>query len=167
MLCRYKLHIVVQDDSGTCKLLLLDTEAQALVGCEAVSLWDGSYDEVLILQFLIEENLHIQSYMLLYLVINYICSYGFKTQIEDPNVLPEPVREIVGKSFCFGIALANDNVAHGSDIFMVMQIWSGDILLTTFSQSESFPAISSGSSMISSAEVNFCILYLLYINLIY
>jgi len=47
MLYRYKLHIVVQDDSGTCKLMLLDTEAQAIIGCKSVELWDGSYDEVL------------------------------------------------------------------------------------------------------------------------
>lgn len=47
MLYRYKLHIVVQDDSGTCKLMLLDTEAEAIVGCKAVELWDGSYDELL------------------------------------------------------------------------------------------------------------------------
>lgn len=44
---KYKLHIVVQDNSGTCKLMLLDTEAEAIVGCKAVELWDGSYDELL------------------------------------------------------------------------------------------------------------------------
>ncbi|XP_056844572.1 uncharacterized protein LOC130496493 [Raphanus sativus] len=116
---KYKLHIVVQDDSGTCKLLLLDTEAQAIVGTNAVDLWDGSYDE-----------------------------------IEDPEVLPEPIRELVGKSFCFGISLANDNVANGSDIFVVSQIWSGDTLLNAVSHSESLSAISPGSSMISAAEVS-------------
>ena len=48
LLYRYKLHIVVQDDSGTCKLMLLDTEAEAIVDCKAVDLWGGSYDEVLL-----------------------------------------------------------------------------------------------------------------------
>ncbi|KAH0885158.1 hypothetical protein HID58_061254 [Brassica napus] len=43
---KYKLHIVVWNDSGTCKLMLLDTEAEAIVGCKAVELWDGSYDEL-------------------------------------------------------------------------------------------------------------------------
>lgn len=57
MLCRYKLHIVVQDDSGTCKLLLLDTEAQAIVGTNAVDLWDGSYDEVLLKHIVSKDTL--------------------------------------------------------------------------------------------------------------
>lgn len=69
-------------------------------------------------------------------------------------MLPEPIRELVGKSFCFGISLANDNVANGSDIFVVSQIWSGDTLLNAVSHSESLSAISPGSSMISAAEVN-------------
>ncbi|KAG2295473.1 hypothetical protein Bca52824_042142 [Brassica carinata] len=96
----YKLHIVVQDNSGTCKLMLLDTEAEAIVGCKA---------------------------------------------IEDPEVLPEPIKELVGQSFCFGVSLENDNVTNGSDIFMVSQIWSGDKLL----KAESHSVVSRESSMIS------------------
>ncbi|KAF8050556.1 hypothetical protein N665_1942s0006 [Sinapis alba] len=95
---KYKLHIVVQDDSGTCKLMLLDTEAQAIIVCKAGELWDGSYDEA--------------------------------------------IKELVGKSFCFRIVLANDNVTNGSDIFMVSEIWSGDKLLKAESQSEPLYVVS-------------------------
>ncbi|XP_013679337.1 uncharacterized protein LOC106383827 [Brassica napus] len=112
---KYKLHIVVQDDSGTCKLMLLDTEAQAIIGCKSVELWDGSYDE-----------------------------------IEDPEVLPGPIKELVGQSFCFGVALENDNVTNGSDIFVVSEIWSGDKLL----KAESHSVVSRESSMISGGEVS-------------
>ncbi|CAN6920633.1 unnamed protein product [Brassica oleracea] len=42
----FKLHLIVRDDTETCKLLLLNTVAKTIVGHEAVDLWDGSYDEV-------------------------------------------------------------------------------------------------------------------------
>ncbi|CAN6849736.1 unnamed protein product [Brassica oleracea] len=42
---KYKLHLNVKDDSGSCKFMMLDTIASAIVGCEAVQIWDGSYDE--------------------------------------------------------------------------------------------------------------------------
>ncbi|KAF2538579.1 hypothetical protein F2Q70_00004926 [Brassica cretica] len=43
---KYKLHMVVKDDTSTCKLIMLDSVAKLLVGCEAEELWDGSYDEI-------------------------------------------------------------------------------------------------------------------------
>ncbi|XP_013616959.1 PREDICTED: uncharacterized protein LOC106323365 [Brassica oleracea var. oleracea] len=43
---KYKLHLNVKDDSGSCKLMMLDTITSAIVGCEAVQIWDGSYDEI-------------------------------------------------------------------------------------------------------------------------
>ncbi|CDY65263.1 BnaCnng46280D [Brassica napus] len=65
---KFKLHLIVRDDTETCKLLLLNTVAKTIVGHEAVDLWDDSYDV-----------------------------------IEDPELLPEQVRALEGKSFCFGI----------------------------------------------------------------
>ncbi|CAN6804266.1 unnamed protein product [Brassica oleracea] len=70
--------------------------------------------------------------------------------IEDPEVLPEPIKELVGQSFCFGVSLENDNVTNGSDIFMISQIWSGDILL----KAESHSVVSRESSIISGGEVS-------------
>ena len=40
--------MVVKDDTSTCKVIMLDSVAKLLVGCEAEELWDGSYDEVTI-----------------------------------------------------------------------------------------------------------------------
>ncbi|CAF2108350.1 unnamed protein product [Brassica napus] len=61
---KFKLHLIVRDDTETCKLLLLNTVAKTIVGHEAVDLWDDSYDV-----------------------------------IEDPELLPEQVRALEGKSF--------------------------------------------------------------------
>uniref|UniRef100_A0A0D3CK11 Uncharacterized protein n=1 Tax=Brassica oleracea var. oleracea TaxID=109376 RepID=A0A0D3CK11_BRAOL len=43
---KYKLHMVVKDDTSTCKLIMLDSVGKLIVGCEAEELWDGSYDEI-------------------------------------------------------------------------------------------------------------------------
>ena len=43
---RFKLHLIVRDDTEACKLMSLNTVAKTIVGHEAVDLWDGSYDEV-------------------------------------------------------------------------------------------------------------------------
>ncbi|XP_048622957.1 uncharacterized protein LOC106384244 [Brassica napus] len=84
---KYKLHLFVKDDTGSCQLMLLDTVAKTIIGEKAETLWDGSYAE-----------------------------------IEDPNILPIPIKNCVGKSFCFGISIANDNVANGSDTFKVSEV---------------------------------------------
>ncbi|KAF3516183.1 hypothetical protein DY000_02059643 [Brassica cretica] len=78
---KFKLHLVVKDDTSTCKLMILDTIGRVIVGCEAEELWDGSYDE-----------------------------------IEDPDVLPQPIKDLVGLSFCFGVTLGSENVSDGSSI---------------------------------------------------
>ncbi|XP_056850733.1 uncharacterized protein LOC108820440 [Raphanus sativus] len=43
---KFKLHLIAEDDSGKCKLVLLGTIAQELIGFQATELWDGSYDDV-------------------------------------------------------------------------------------------------------------------------
>ena len=40
-------------------------------------------------------------------------------QIEDPDVLPQPIKDLVGLSFCFGVTLGSKNVSGGSEIFLV------------------------------------------------
>lgn len=44
---RFKLHLIVKDDTSTCKLMLLGSIAKSIIGVPAVDLWDGSYEEVL------------------------------------------------------------------------------------------------------------------------
>uniref|UniRef100_A0A0D3AJ25 Replication protein A 70 kDa DNA-binding subunit B/D first OB fold domain-containing protein n=1 Tax=Brassica oleracea var. oleracea TaxID=109376 RepID=A0A0D3AJ25_BRAOL len=115
---KFKLHLIVRDDTETCKLLLLNTVAKTIVGHEAVDLWDGSYDE-----------------------------------IEDPELLPEQVRALEGKSFCFGISVKSDNVRDGAATFRVLEVWSGDHILKVESQSEPTSMIGTSSSTVSSGEV--------------
>ncbi|KAJ4910556.1 P-loop containing nucleoside triphosphate hydrolase protein [Raphanus sativus] len=114
----FKLHLIVKDDTETCKLILLNTVAQTIVGHEAVDLWDGSYDE-----------------------------------IEDPELLPEPIKALEGKSYCFGIAVSSDNVRDGADTFKVLEVWSGDHVLKVESASEPSSMIGTSSSAMSSEVV--------------
>ncbi|XP_013658519.1 replication protein A 70 kDa DNA-binding subunit-like [Brassica napus] len=114
----FKLHLIVRDDTETCKLMLLNTVGMTIVGHEVVDLWDGSYDE-----------------------------------IEDPDLLPEPIRDLVGKSFCFGISVSSDNVTNGAETFKVLEVWSGDKNLQVESQSEPNSMIGTSSSTMSSCDV--------------
>ncbi|CAF2310473.1 unnamed protein product [Brassica napus] len=116
---KFKLHLVVKDDTSTCKLMILDTIGKVIVGCEAVELWDGSYDE-----------------------------------IEDPDVLPQPINDLVGLSFCFGVTLGSENVSGGSEIFLVSQVLSGDKLLQIETNSEPITHVTDGSSIMSGGEVS-------------
>ncbi|XP_056843024.1 uncharacterized protein LOC130495624 [Raphanus sativus] len=88
---KYKLHVFVKDDTGSCHLMLLDSVAKTIIGDEAKELWDGSYPE-----------------------------------IEDPELIPISVRNLVGKSFCFGISIKSDNITNGSDTFKVSEVFCLD-----------------------------------------
>ncbi|XP_018448885.1 replication protein A 70 kDa DNA-binding subunit A-like [Raphanus sativus] len=111
---KFKLHLIAEDDSGKCKLVLLGTIAQELIGFQATELWDGSYDD-----------------------------------IEDPEILPQPIMDLVGKSFCFGI----ESSENGSDNFTVSKVWSGDILQKIETESEPVSLVEGGSSSMSSERV--------------
>ncbi|KAH0923311.1 hypothetical protein HID58_023329 [Brassica napus] len=43
---KFKLHLIVKDDTETCRLMLLDTVGRTIIGSKAVELWDGSFDEL-------------------------------------------------------------------------------------------------------------------------
>ncbi|XP_013745661.1 uncharacterized protein LOC108868781 [Brassica rapa] len=116
----FKLHLIVRDDTETCKLMLLNTVGMTIVGHEAVDLWDGSNDE-----------------------------------IEDPDQLPEPIRDLVGKSFCFGISVSSDNVTNEAETFKVLEVWFGNEILQVESQSEPNSMIGTSSSTMSSCDVLF------------
>ncbi|KAH0926517.1 hypothetical protein HID58_018773, partial [Brassica napus] len=115
---KFKLHLIVKDDTETCRLLLLDTVGRTIIGSKAVELWDGSFDE-----------------------------------IEDPEILPQPIRDLVGKSFCFGLAITSDNVTNGSDTFKVSEVWSGDYIQRIESLSEPVSLIETVSSTLSGGEL--------------
>lgn len=76
-------------------------------------------------------------------------------QIEDPDVLPQPINDLVGLSFCFGVTLGSENVSGGSEIFLVSQVLSGDKLLQIETNSEPITHVTDGSSIMSGGEVCF------------
>ncbi|KAF3607525.1 hypothetical protein DY000_02049646 [Brassica cretica] len=105
----FKLHLIVTDDTETCRLMLLDTVGRTIIGSKAVELWDGSFDE--------------------------------------------PIRDLVGKSFCFGLAITSDNVTNGSDTFKVSEVCSGDYIQRIESLSEPVSLIETISSTLSGGEL--------------
>ncbi|CAN7119903.1 unnamed protein product, partial [Brassica rapa subsp. narinosa] len=125
---KYKLHVFVKDDTGESELMLLDTVATTIIGNKAEELWDGSYAEVIIVILII-------------------------LQIEDPEILPIPIKNLVGKSFCFGLSITSDNVNNGSTTFKVAEVWSGDHIHRIESLSEPVSLIGSTSSTLSTGEV--------------
>ncbi|KAF8092455.1 hypothetical protein N665_0414s0006 [Sinapis alba] len=109
---KFKLHLIVEDNTGTCKIMLLNSVAVSVLGSSVVDLWDGSYEEA---------NL---------------------------EILPAPIIDLVGKSFCFGITTSSD----GSEIFKVSEVWSGDIIQKIESQSEPLSYIEGGSSCLKDTD---------------
>ncbi|CAN7086001.1 unnamed protein product, partial [Brassica oleracea var. botrytis] len=115
---KFKLHVVVKDDTETCSLMLLGSVAKSIVGVKADDLWDGSYGE-----------------------------------IEDPEILPEPIRNLVGKSFCFGVSINSENVSSGSATFLVLEVCSEDKVVSIESGSEAISEMGTTSSTMSSGGV--------------
>ncbi|CAF2273411.1 unnamed protein product [Brassica napus] len=64
--------------------------------------------------------------------------------------LPEPIRDLVGKSFCFGISVSSDNVTNEAETFKVLEVWFGNEILQVESQSEPNSMIGTSSSTMSS-----------------
>ena len=66
---------------------------------------------------------------------------------------------MVGKSFCFGLAITSDNVTNGSDTFKVSEVWSGDYIQRIESLSEPVSLIETVSSTLSGGEVSGLIIF--------
>ncbi|XP_056853157.1 uncharacterized protein LOC130502383 [Raphanus sativus] len=116
VLPKFKLHLVVKDNTDTCNVMLLGSVAKSIIGHKAEDLWDGSYAE-----------------------------------IEDPEILPAPIQDLVGKSFCFGLSITSDNVTNGSGNYIVLEVCSGDKVLSIETVSEAISDIGTTSSTMSSA----------------
>ncbi|KAF2569313.1 hypothetical protein F2Q68_00027928 [Brassica cretica] len=73
-------------------------------------------------------------------------------EIEDPIILPQPIESLVGKSFCFGISISNDNVNNGSITFKVSEVWSGDKIQKIESQTEPSSCFDTNPSTLSGGD---------------
>lgn len=56
-------------------------------------------------------------------------------------MLPQPLKDVVGKTFKFGVVIEKNNVAYGSESFKVSKVWSSSNMLMVDSQSETKSAI--------------------------
>ncbi|CAN6843404.1 unnamed protein product, partial [Brassica oleracea] len=77
----------------------------------------------------------------------------FYCDIEDSIILPQPIESLVGKSFCFGISISNDNLNNGSITFKVSEVWSGDKIQKIESQTEPSSCFDTNSSTLSGGDV--------------
>ncbi|CAF1912133.1 unnamed protein product, partial [Brassica napus] len=71
----------------------------------------------------------------------------FYCDICHPIILPQPIESLVGKSFCFGISISNDNVNNGSITFKVSEVWSGDKIQKIESQTEPSSCFDTNSTL--------------------
>ncbi|KAF2541812.1 hypothetical protein F2Q68_00029253 [Brassica cretica] len=78
---------------------------------------------------------------------------GSYEEIEDPEILPEHILSLVGKSFCFGLSISSDNVTNGADTFVILEVCLGDKVLSIENGSHSFSGIATTSSTMSSGYV--------------
>lgn len=51
-------------------------------------------------------------------------------QIENPDLLPRSIKDVVGKTFKFGITIEKENVAYGVEYYKVLKVWYVDNLIS-------------------------------------
>lgn len=73
-------------------------------------------------------------------------------------MLPQPVKDIVGKTFKFGVAIEKENVSYGGDTYKVLKVWSTNNLLVASFQSETFSALETTFTS-GDAVINHILLY--------
>ncbi|KAF3553966.1 hypothetical protein F2Q69_00015180 [Brassica cretica] len=116
---KYKLHLLVKDQTGESKFMLLDSIAKTIVKATAEKLLNGSLDE-----------------------------------IEDPEMLPDEIMELVGKTYCFGIAVDESNIAYGVEFYKAMKVWNLHEIVTTESTVESANQSDKETPMLCCSEVS-------------
>lgn len=80
--------------------------------------------------------------------------------------MPQPIENIVGQSFCFGISITNDNVSNGSVTFKVSEVWCGDKIQKIESQTEPSSCFDTNSSTLSGGEVSYTRLFIIISNIL-
>ncbi|KAG5406913.1 hypothetical protein IGI04_013032, partial [Brassica rapa subsp. trilocularis] len=102
----FKVHLLLKDDTGTTKFMLLDSIANGIIVESAEKILKGSLNE-----------------------------------IEDPEMLPQSLRDVIGKTYKFGVIIEKNNVAYGSKSYKVAKVWSISNMLMVASQSETKSAL--------------------------
>ncbi|KAL0843821.1 hypothetical protein Bca101_017067 [Brassica carinata] len=78
---------------------------------------------------------------------------GSFAEIEDPELFPMPIQDLVGKSFCFRVKVTTENFSNGSHTFKVSEVWSGDYIQRIESLSEPLSLNETISSTMFGGEI--------------
>lgn len=82
-------------------------------------------------------------------------------------MLPDEIMELVGKTYCFGIAVDESNIAYGVEFYKAMKVWNLHEIVTTESTVESANQSDKETPMLCCSEVRFNGLNLLYLEHIF
>ncbi|KAL9308439.1 putative nucleic acid-binding, replication factor A [Arabidopsis thaliana] len=97
---RYMIYAKVMDNTGEAKLLMFDSICSEIIGESPASVLNGSVDEPFTL-----------------------------FQIDDPEDLPDSVKNLIGKTFLFLVCVEKDNILDGKEIYKVSKVLLKDGLI--------------------------------------
>ncbi|CAA7030940.1 unnamed protein product [Microthlaspi erraticum] len=89
---KFKLHLIIEDDSGETKIMLMDSVANGMVNKTAAFLLNGSTDE-----------------------------------IQDPELLPDSIKDLVGNTFDFLVGVEKEHIMYGNDTYKAHKVKNGHI----------------------------------------
>ncbi|KAF3512409.1 hypothetical protein F2Q69_00006168 [Brassica cretica] len=84
---------------------------------------------------------------------------GSLDEIEDPELLPRSIKDVLGKTFKFGITIEKENIDYGVEYYKVFKVWSianlitvGEMSDTTSAKETTLTIGDEGSQMIEGEE---------------
>ncbi|CAA7018007.1 unnamed protein product [Microthlaspi erraticum] len=98
---KFKLHLIIEDDSGETKIMLMDSVANGMVNKTAAFLLNGSTDE-----------------------------------IQDPELLPDSIKDLVGNTFDFLVGVEKEHIMYGNDTYKAHKVKNGYITCHSDSANE-------------------------------
>ncbi|KAF8114224.1 hypothetical protein N665_0040s0079 [Sinapis alba] len=79
---------------------------------------------------------------------------GSLDEIEDPELLPNEIRSLIGKSYGFGISVEDPNVNYGVDAYKTAKVWSLEDAGNTVSVVDSLDQSEKETTLMSGEEVS-------------
>ncbi|CAA7047293.1 unnamed protein product [Microthlaspi erraticum] len=79
---------------------------------------------------------------------------GSYDEIQDPELIPDDVKSLVGKSFEFLVGVEKEHIVYGNDTYKVHKVKKGLLILDTESGDGPFTAIDNGSTIASGEELS-------------
>ena len=115
MIARYMLYAKMIDNNGKVKLLLFEQICTEIIGETAPSVLNGSVDEV---------SFSNGCLLFLCLICQLLFSFSdsYLIQIDDPNNLPDTLKNLYGKTFLFSVSIEKENTWDGKEIYNVSKV---------------------------------------------